>query len=350
MIEANHDQAEKQRLPLTQPAAQFQWSLLFWHLRGKMESSKVPLRQAHVIEEYIRSATTNTNEAQATDAGSICGIGSHQKVSQLQKARRGEVAGSVNVVRSLLDRQLDCCHPQASGYGVIELTPDSPDVKLKTHTQWAQLNSLCRELDIPVRFGLGLSAQKNPKLYFRVIQQTVTYARPQHDGGGSGYNKAYKLKPHDINSRPQPLAKKDFWIVKNMQRRDPAAAVFWGSWTECQTERRRRGMCEQTECQTAPTMPTSTERRERQALDYEWELLTTDAHHAYRWSCTGSSSLTQTFSFALVESAECNFPDDIELCPNELQFQQEDTTTEHVGLIPVRLPEQTNADSKRRKC
>jgi hypothetical protein len=243
---------------------------------------------------------------------------------------------------------------------VIELAPDSPDVKLKTHTQWAQLNALCRELDIPVRFGLGLSAQKNPKLYFRVIQQTVTYAgcspgslttaRPQYDGGGSGYSKAYKLKPHDIKSRPQPLAKKDFWIVRNMQRRDPAAAVFWGSWTECQTERRRRGMCEQTE-QTATTMPTSTERRERQALDYEWELLTTDAHHAYRWSCTGSSSLTQTFSFALVESAECNFPDDIELRPNQLQFAPiADTTTEHVGRIPVELPEQTNACSKRRKC
>ena len=137
MIEANHDQAEmKQHLPPTQPAAQLQWSLLCWHLRGELESSMVPLRQAQAVKEYIRSAT-NTNEAQATDTGSICGIGSHQKVSQLQKAGQGEVAGSVNVVRSLLDRQLDCCHPQASGYGVVELTPDSPDVKLKTHTQWA---------------------------------------------------------------------------------------------------------------------------------------------------------------------------------------------------------------------
>ena len=239
----------------------------------------MPIKQAIAITEYIQTTAHNTQTQQSSefDRVSISAIGSNHQVSQ-----KGQATGPTVLVRSLFDRNHDPHHPESSGVTVqeFELKNDPRVKQRKTHQQWARLNLLCLELGIPIRFGIGWSAQNNPKLYFRIIVQASTV----------GWSRAYKIKP-DLQI-PQPLGKKDVWIVKAIQRGDSAATVFWGSWVECNAEQDRR----KTNDETAKVMP------EKpiilgQHLDDVWEGLNTDSGHPYKWKWTDSGSHTRTYSF-----------------------------------------------------
>ena len=273
-------------------AGVLRWSRLFCHIQGVEKAKEVPMRQAHAITEYIKAtllqkSTNQTTQEQAAEmiiqSGSICAIGSNHKVSQ-----KGHSAVSTNLVRSLFDRSNDPHHPESSGFTVQEF--QLSDNQKNTHSEWARLNLLCHALSVPIRFGVGWTAQRCPRLYFGIVlvQTTPTWSR------------AYKIKP-DLQI-PQPLGKKDIWIVKAIQRCDPAATVFWGSWGECNAEQDRREETGKTAIEIVLEKRPSRSHQKGQTVDELWEGLNTEAGHPYQWKWTDGGSHTRTYSFALCKA------------------------------------------------
>ena len=129
----------------------------------------------------------------------------------------------------------------------------------------------------------------------------------------NGWSRAYKLKP--AVKLPQPLAKKDVWIVKRILRCDSAAPVFWGSHAECKAEEYRLEMSGEMKPDEPNTTPT-TKCRKRNTLDHDWELLNGDAEHPYQWRRCAGSSHTRTYSFTMSEPMIC--VEDTH-CDNELE-------------------------------
>jgi hypothetical protein len=183
-----------------------------------------------------------------------------------------------------------------------------------THQQWALLNALCQELGIPVRFGIGCSAQSNPKLYFRIIHQAVVVVPDPEMAGApalsevharrhlDGWRKAYKVKPGVAS--PQPLATKDVWIVESVRRRDSAAPVFWGTRDECSAEECRLIHEASGEAsRTTSALGIQSQSKRQCTLKMRWEQLINDPDHPYLWRYCGGSSHTKSYAFMLADAS-----------------------------------------------
>ena len=289
-IEVNHEQQAEQLAPC-------QWFQLFYQLSGEVKGRPVPVRQANPVMEYIKNAVSNHSTSPFTDTGSICGIGSRRASSKTAHVHPdfdstgASGANSFSTIRSLLDRNMDRCHPVSSSSGVVEIRSDNPEVKLKSHQRWAQLNDLLIELKIPVKFGMGWSAQSNPKLYFQISPSAAQVLSVRND---FTWNRAYKLK--SASEPPQPLGKKDFWIARTIQRCESAAIIFWGTRGECVAEQDRWEHNGDMANRTLPDIPESAHRKRRK-VDCEWEMLTDDSQHPYDWQWTEGGSHTRRYSF-----------------------------------------------------